>query len=46
VKPTWRRIGSEIIILTEWEYRFHWTDTDMASALYLLLLAEREEARL
>lgn len=45
MKPTYRRIGNEIIILSEREYRFHWQDADMATALYLSLLADWERAQ-
>lgn len=44
MKPIWRRIGSEIVILAEREYRFNWRDADVASALYLSLLADHENS--
>lgn len=41
MKPVWRRVEHEIVILTDgYEYRFHWQDADVATALYLSLLAE------
>lgn len=42
MKPIWRRIGNEIMILTDREYRFDWRDADLASALYQSLLGDYE----
>lgn len=40
MKPIYRRIGAEIIILADCEYRFNWQDADVAAALYQSLLAD------
>lgn len=45
MKPVWRRIGNEIVILSDREYRFHWQDADLAAALYLSLMGDYEQQR-
>lgn len=46
MKPIHRRVGNEIVVLGEQEYRFNWRDADMATALlYLSLLADWERSQ-
>lgn len=41
MRPIWRRVGNVIIVVGGGrEYRFHWTDADVASAIYSSLRAE------
>lgn len=42
MKPIWRRIGSEIVILANQEFRFNWRDADLAAALYRSLMSDYE----